>query len=98
MADGDSGRIFGFNSWSMLVPEALLGGGSVWLLFLAVRRWFGPAAGFIAGSRLALTPVAVLMFRFNNPDAMMVFLMVLAAYFITRALEQARTKWMVLTG
>src|SRR6202012_2090148 len=93
-----SGRIFGFNSWSMLVPEALLGVGSVWLLFLTVRRWFGPAARLIAGAALALTPVAVLMFRFNNPDAMMTFLMVVAAYFMTRALEQARTKWLVLTG
>jgi 4-amino-4-deoxy-L-arabinose transferase-like glycosyltransferase len=93
-----AGRIFGFNSWSMLVPQALMGVGSVWLLYLTVRRWFGPAAGFIAGAALALTPVAVLMFRFNDPDAMMTFLMVLAAYFVTRALEQARTKWMVLTG
>jgi 4-amino-4-deoxy-L-arabinose transferase-like glycosyltransferase len=93
-----AGRIFGFNSWSMLVPQALMGIGSVWLLFLTVRRWFGPAAGFIAGAALALTPVAVLMFRFNDPDAMMTFLMVLAAYFVTRALEEARTKWMVLTG
>ncbi len=93
-----AGRIFGFNSWSMLAPEALLGVASVWILFLTVRRWFGPAAGFIAGAALALTPVAVLMFRFNNPDAMMTFLMVVAAYFVTRALEEARTKWMVLTG
>jgi 4-amino-4-deoxy-L-arabinose transferase-like glycosyltransferase len=93
-----AGRIFGFNSWSMLVPQALMGVGSVWLLYLTVRRWFGPAAGFIAGAALALTPVAVLMFRLNDPDAMMTFLMVLAAYFVTRALEQARTKWMVLTG
>ena len=75
-----------------------MGVGSVWLLFLTVRRWFGPAAGFIAGAALALTPVAVLMFRFNDPDAMMTFLMVVAAYFMTRALEEARTKWMVLTG
>ncbi len=93
-----SARIFGLNSWSMLVPQALMGVGAVWILYLTVRRWFGPSAGLIAGAALALTPVAVLMFRFNDPDAMMTFLMVVAAYFMTRALEDARTKWMLLTG
>ena len=73
-----SGRIFGFSQWSMLVPQALEGVASVALLYAAVRRWFGPAAGLIAGLVLALTPVAALMFRFNNPDALLVLLMTAA--------------------
>jgi 4-amino-4-deoxy-L-arabinose transferase-like glycosyltransferase len=93
-----SGRIFGFNSWSMLIPQALEGVASVGLLYATVKRWFGPAAGLIAGVLLALTPVAVLMFRFNNPDALMTLLMVLAAYFITRALESTATRWIVFAG
>ena len=36
-----SGRIFGFNSWSMLAPQAIEGVLSVWLLYATVRRWFG---------------------------------------------------------
>jgi 4-amino-4-deoxy-L-arabinose transferase-like glycosyltransferase len=93
-----SGRIFGFNQWSMLVPQALEGVASVALLYAAVRRWFGPAAGLIAGLVLALTPVAALMFRFNNPDALLVLLMTAAAYALVRALEQGRTKWLLLCG
>src|SRR4029077_5007202 len=58
-----SGRIFGFNSWSMLVPQALEGVAAGGLLYAAVRRWFGPGAGLAAGAALALTPVAALMFR-----------------------------------
>ena len=69
---GLSARIFGFNSWSMLVPDALAGVASVGLLHAAVRRWSGPAAGLFAGAALALTPVAALMFRYNNPDAILV--------------------------
>src|SRR4030081_1877992 len=46
---GLSGRIFGFSQWSMLAPQALEGVGSVLLLYAAVKRWFGPAAGLIAG-------------------------------------------------
>jgi len=93
-----SGRIFGFSSWSMLVPQALEGVAAVGLLYAAIRRWFGPAAGLAAGAMLALTPVAALMFRFNNPDALLVATLVAAAYCLTRALEAAGTRWIVATG
>ena len=73
-------RIFGLNSWAMLVPQALLGVGSVALLWGTVRRYFGAAAGLLAGLVLALTPVAALMFRFNNPDALLVLLMIAAVW------------------
>jgi 4-amino-4-deoxy-L-arabinose transferase-like glycosyltransferase len=93
-----SGRIFGFSQWSMLAPQALEGAGSVLLLYAAVKRWFGPPAGLVAGLVLALTPVAALMFRFNNPDALLVLLMTAAAYTLVRAIENGRSRWLVLTG
>ena len=93
-----SGRIFGFSQWSMLAPQALEGVGSVLLLYAAVKRWFGPAAGLTAGLVLALTPAAALMFRFNNPDALLVLLMTAAAYTLVRAVENGRTRWLVFTG
>ncbi|MBE7187687.1 MAG: glycosyltransferase family 39 protein [Jatrophihabitans endophyticus] len=93
-----AGRIFGFNSWSMLAPQAVEGVLAVWLLYAAVRRWFGHGAGLLAGALLAITPVAALMFRFNNPDALMVLLIVLATYCTVRALEAASTRWLLLAG
>ena len=93
-----SGRVFGFSSWSLLVPQALEGVATVGVLYATVRRWFGPAAALIAGAVAALTPVAVLMFRFDNPDALLVLVMTLAAYTITRAIESGLTRWIVLTG
>ncbi|HWC82419.1 MAG TPA: glycosyltransferase family 39 protein [Pseudonocardiaceae bacterium] len=93
-----SGRIFGFNSWSLLVPNALEGVAAVGLLHAAVKRWSGPAAGLIAGSVFALTPVAVLMFRFDNPDSLLVLLEVAAAYCTVRATEKAGPKWLMLAG
>jgi 4-amino-4-deoxy-L-arabinose transferase-like glycosyltransferase len=63
-----SARLFGLSSWSILVPQALEGVAAVGLLYATVRRWFGPAAGLLAGGVLALTPVAVLMFRYDNPE------------------------------
>src|SRR5579862_950161 len=93
-----SGRIFGFSSWSMLLPQALEGVGAVALLYAAVRRWFGPAAGLAAGAVLATTPVAALMFRFDNPDALLVLALVAAAYCLVRALEDERMRWMLACG
>jgi 4-amino-4-deoxy-L-arabinose transferase-like glycosyltransferase len=93
-----SGRIFGFSQWSMLAPQALEGVASVLLLYAAVKRWFGSGAGLVAGLALALTPVAALMFRFNNPDALLVVLMTAAAYTLIRAVENGRSRWLVFTG
>ncbi|MFJ9359969.1 ArnT family glycosyltransferase [Streptomyces mirabilis] len=91
-------RIFGLNSWAILVPEVLMGVATVGVLYGALRRRFSPAAGLIAGAVLALTPVAALMFRFNNPDAMLALLMTVTIYCVVRALEDGRTKWLVWAG
>lgn len=91
-------RVFGLNSWAMLVPQALCGVASVGVLYATVKRWYGPVAGLIAGAVLAVTPVATLMFRFNNPDALLVLLLVAGAYATVRALESASTRWIVLVG
>ena len=93
-----SARVFGLNAWSILVPQALEGVAAVGLLCAAVRRWFGAAAGLVAGAVLAVTPVAALMFRFNNPDALLVLLLTGAAYAMVRALGEGRTRWLVLAG
>ncbi len=93
-----SGRLFGFSSASMLVPQVLEGVAAVGLLSAAVRRWFGAGAGLLAGALLALTPVAALMFRFNNPDALLVCLLVGSAYCLVRALEHGSTRWLLAVG
>ncbi|WP_285247406.1 glycosyltransferase family 39 protein [Pseudarthrobacter sp. efr-133-R2A-89] len=104
---GLSVRIFGLSSWSILVPEALMGVGAAWLLYLAVRRPAAPAtgdprlahrAGLLAAVVLALTPVATLMFRFNNPDALLVLLMTAAGYAVLRSVQEDRLRWLLLAG
>jgi 4-amino-4-deoxy-L-arabinose transferase-like glycosyltransferase len=92
------GRLFGFNEFTMLLPQALMGVAAVALVYATVRRTSGSGAGLIAGAVLALTPVAALMFRFNNPDALLVLLLVAAAYFMVRATETASTRWIALAG
>ncbi len=91
-------RVFGVNSWTLLVPEALAGVATVGVLYATVRRWFSPAAALLAGAVVALTPAATLMFRFNNPDALLTLLLALGAYATVRALERGRTGWLVLAA
>ncbi|OLF19070.1 ArnT family glycosyltransferase [Actinophytocola xanthii] len=95
---GLSGRIFGFSSWSVLAPQALAGVAAVGVLYLAVKRVAGPGAGLLAGTALALTPVAALMFRYNLPDALLTLLLVAGGYAVTRALERASWRWLALAG
>jgi 4-amino-4-deoxy-L-arabinose transferase-like glycosyltransferase len=99
---GLSGRLFGFNEFTMLLPEALMGVAAVAILYFTVRRTSGANAGLIAGAALALTPVATLMFRFNNPDALLVLLLVVAAYCTVRVIDAGSARrmsmWMALTG
>ncbi|MEZ0341795.1 glycosyltransferase family 39 protein [Mycobacterium sp. pV006] len=93
-----SGRLFGFSPFTMLLPQALMGVAAVGVLYAAVRRVGGPGAGLIAGAALAATPVAASMFRYNNPDALLVLLLVISAYLMVRAIDSGRTRWVVLVG
>ncbi|MEU7749766.1 glycosyltransferase family 39 protein [Nonomuraea sp. NPDC049158] len=93
-----SARIFGLSSWSILVPQALMGVATVGVVYAAVRRRFPAWAALIGGAVMAVTPVAVLMFRFNNPDALLVLLLTVAGYCVVRAQEKAGTRWLVLAG
>ncbi|BBZ30969.1 glycosyl transferase [Mycolicibacterium madagascariense] len=95
---GLSGQVFGFSSASMLVPQALMGVAAVALTYGAVRRISGPWAGLLAGATLAATPVAALLFRFNDPDAAMVLLMTAGAYGTVRALQSGRGRWLAFAG
>ncbi|CAM4225999.1 glycosyltransferase family 39 protein [Nocardia ninae] len=96
---GLSGQLFGFSSASMLVPQALMAVAAVWLSYAAVARATGSrGAGLLAGVVLAATPVVALMFRFNNPDAVLVLLMTAGGYCTIRALERANGRWLMLAG
>jgi 4-amino-4-deoxy-L-arabinose transferase-like glycosyltransferase len=91
-------RAFGLSSFSILLPEVLMGVATVGVVYATVKRHFGAAAGLLAGAVLALTPVAVLMFRFNNPDALLVLLMALGAWATMRSIEQGSARWFAVVG
>ncbi len=95
---GLSVRVLGLSPLAILLPEALAGVASVLVLYAAVRRSFGTAAGVIAGVAFAITPVAALMFRYNNPDAVLTLLLVAAAWALVRGLGDDRLRWLMLSA
>jgi 4-amino-4-deoxy-L-arabinose transferase-like glycosyltransferase len=97
-AMGLSVRVLGLSPFAVLLPQALAGVGAALILWATVRRSFGPAAAVIAGVAFALTPVAAVMFRYNNPDALLTLLLVAAAWALVRGLDDDRFRWPMLAA
>jgi 4-amino-4-deoxy-L-arabinose transferase-like glycosyltransferase len=93
-----SAKVFGISSLPLLLPEAIAGVIGVWVLYLLVTRVYGSWAGVVAALALAVSPVAVAVNRDNNPDALFVMLLIVAAYCGVRALQEGRFRWLLLTA
>ncbi len=87
-----SAKAFGFSSLSLLLPEAICGVLSVIALYVIVAKRFGAWAGIAAAAALAVFPSLVAVSRDNNPDALLVLLMVLAAGAALTAIENGRLR------
>ena len=93
-----SAYLFGFQGWSLLLPQALAGVLSVALLYHLVGRSFGPVAGLLAALALALTPISVATNRLNNLGSLLVLAVLLAAWAFILAAETGRLRWLVVGG
>ena len=91
-------RAFGLNSWSLLVPQALMGIATTYLIYKIVRRGFGAAPSLLAGAIYAATPVVFLMSRFNNPEPLMGLLTVGTAFVALRAMDNGRLRTFAAAG
>lgn len=93
---GLSARIFGFHTWSLLLPQVIEGVAAVAVLYRLVRQAFGHAAGLIAALVLTLTPITVAINRDNNPDTLLVLLLLLGAWGLLSAIRSGRLLPLVL--
>ncbi|WP_272497911.1 glycosyltransferase family 39 protein [Actinomadura terrae] len=91
-------RVMGFGTWSLLLPQVIEGVAAVAVLYAAVRRAFGPAAAVLAAAALTLTPITVAINRDNNPDTLLVLLLVSAAWACQRAVEGGRVRFLLLAA
>ncbi len=97
---GISARIFGFNSWSLLLPQAAEGVAAVAVVYAAVRRSVASLTGergayvaaLIAALALTLTPMVVAIDRDDNPDTMLTLLLTLGAWGLLESLRAERSR------
>lgn len=60
---------FGLHGWSVILPQALAGVGSVILIYVIVKPTYGVIAARIGALVMALTPVLPAVSRTNNIDS-----------------------------
>ncbi|MER5513489.1 glycosyltransferase family 39 protein [Streptomyces sp. NPDC002763] len=87
---GLSARVLGYGTWQLMLPMVAVGVGSVALLYRLVKRDFGVVAATIAALVLTLTPITVAINRDTNPDPVLVFLMLLGAAALLKAVRTGR--------
>ncbi|WP_314213947.1 glycosyltransferase family 39 protein [Pseudarthrobacter equi] len=95
---GLSVRVFGFSPTAMLLPQVAMGVGTTLLIYLTLRHSVSAVAAFLASVVFCFTPIVTLMSRYNNPDPLMLFLMVAAAWFVVKGNTTGRGRWFIVTG
>lgn len=93
--------VFGYHWWAIALVQAIEGVASVFVLHRVVRRWAGERPALLAALVLAVSPITVALDRSNQADCLMVLLLLLAAYAVTRAVEKAPDSgfgWLIWAG
>ncbi len=93
-----SARIFGFQPWSLALPQVIEGVIAVLAMYRVVRRWAGVWPGLLAAALFALTPIAASMFGHSMEDGALTMCLVLAADAYQRAVMEARLRSLIWSG
>jgi 4-amino-4-deoxy-L-arabinose transferase-like glycosyltransferase len=92
-----SAKIFGYSGWSIILPQALAGVISVWVIYKIVKRSFGTLAALISSLCLAITPIFVADSRNNTNDNLLVLALLLACWVLSIAAEKGYLKLLILS-
>ena len=90
-----SAYIFGVYGWSVVLPQALAGVGSVLLMYVLVKPTFGETAARLASLIIACTPIAVAVSRSNNIDSLLVFTLLAATWMLFQAIRKQKLSWLL---
>lgn len=85
--------VFGVHGWSVILPQALAGVGSVLLMYVLVKPAFGKTAARLTSLIMACTPIAVAVSRTNNIDTLLVFALLLATWMLFRGIRNQKPAW-----
>jgi 4-amino-4-deoxy-L-arabinose transferase-like glycosyltransferase len=91
-------KVFGFHTWSIMLPEALAAVASVAIVYYLVKMSFGFVAGITAAVALACTPIFIAASRSNNPDAILALVLILSAWALLVAAERGSLMHLILAA
>jgi len=89
--------VLGFSGWALVLPQALAGIGSVFLVYVIVSRPFGKAAGLAGALALAITPIFVAVSRNGTMDSQLIFVILLALWAALKATRERSLPWLLVS-
>jgi len=87
--------VFGVQGWSVILPQALAGVGSVMLVYVLIKPSFGNTAARLAALVAACTPIAVAVSRTNNIDSLLLFTLLAATWLLFKAAKTQKWSWFI---
>lgn len=90
--------IFGYHGWAMLLPQALAGTASCLMIYILTAKYFGRSAGLISSLVFALTPAVVVASRNNTMDMQLVFVLLVATWFLFKSIEKGKWRYLFLAA
>lgn len=91
-----SAKIFGFHGWSIILPQALGGVISVYMIYILIKCYHGRRAGLLSALILAFTPIFVAASRNNTIDVLLVTTLLFAVWVFFSAIEEMKLKKLLL--
>ncbi len=89
-------KLLGYRGFSLILPQVLEGLGALVLVYHLVRRRFGSWAALASALVMAFSPVSVAVDRYNNTDACLVLVLLLAAWALIHAVETGSRRFLYL--
>ncbi|MEH7416174.1 glycosyltransferase family 39 protein [Neobacillus drentensis] len=92
-----SAKIFGLSDFSVLLPEAIAGVFSVYLMYILVKPKFGRTAALLSSLVLACSPIFVAVVRTNNVDSILIVTLLMATWALMKAVDKKKLGWLILS-
>jgi 4-amino-4-deoxy-L-arabinose transferase-like glycosyltransferase len=91
-----SAAMLGVNGFSLALPNALAGIGSIALVYHLVKEQFNRGAGLVAALVLAVFPITIATERNNTIDGLLVFVLLLAVWAVWKAVQSGKFRYLLL--
>ncbi|WP_234122076.1 ArnT family glycosyltransferase [Clostridium hydrogenum] len=92
-----SAKVLGFSGFSIILPQALCGVISVFLIYYIIKNTFGTNKGLLAALCLSVTPIFVAASRNNTIDNDLVLCLLLSVLFIIKAVRSGSLRFLLLS-